>query len=120
MNQVAANLLKGIFQGINPTTAYRLGLWINGLFAAAIGALIASLFQLGGQVAFTHGPIKWAMVWEWAKAGAAPAVFAYFKTSPFQAIFSDQTMTVATSTQTTPTSKTESSITVIESTDKQP
>lgn len=113
MNQIVANFIEGIFNGINSRTAYKLGIWINGLVAAILGALVSSAVQLLGQVAFTTGPIKWAKVIEWAEAGAIPAVLGYYAKSPIKTVFEDSTVTVTSESRSTPTTQTESTTTTI-------
>lgn len=120
MNQATANFIKGLFNGLNDATAYRLGLWINGLVAAALGALLGGGINTVGQFFFSPGPMRWVEVGVWAKAATGPAVVGYFTASPLKQVFAPDSVTVQQTTVTTPTTQTERTVVIAQQNNEEP
>jgi hypothetical protein len=112
MNKIMAEFIKGLFNGLNERTAYRLGLWVNGLAAAALGGLLGGGSNIVVQILSSTGPIRWATAIEWAKGGIVPAVVGYFASSPLQKIFTQSVEVTETTTTPTSTTQIEKTLTV--------
>lgn len=119
MNQITANFLKGLFDGLNDKTAYRLGLWLNGLIAAACGALLGGGTNLLMQGMAGSGPMRWAAALEWAKGAAWSGVAMYFVSSPLQKVFKPDSIEVQASSVSTPNQQIETVHAVIKSDEPQ-
>lgn len=119
MDQYTANFLKGLFNGLTDKTAYRFGLWVNGLLAAVGGGLLGGVTNVGMQAMASPGPLRWAAAVEWAKGAAIGGLSLYFVKSPLQNVFAPDSVTVQQTSVTTPTTQTESTVVIAQTNEQQ-